>query len=371
MKEKFADIKRKIFKQNFIVKSFFVVMLAIFFLFLVINQNALQFWANSYSKLRNCDLQVYFLDVGQANSTLIIFPSRMAMLVDAGSQESAERMLSDIDYILNENKIDEIEYLVLTHSDEDHVGGSVAVLDNYQVNNILRPKQLANFEDSTLGYTYVSTEVYQRTMETVYAEENCTKEFINDKIIRFGSAVVEIYSCQKDVYNDTNSFSPFISIEYSDKTFLLTGDATKIRENEFVDYLTDKQIEMKVDFLLVSHHGSKYSTTDDFLDAINPRLAFVSAGEDYYPSIEVKERLQKHSVEAVYSTNQYGMLAVGLKSDSSEEFIWNMKIYFDAPFVVVIASLVVFVFIKFLQGKEGKISLYRRDNVYLIKQNNV
>lgn len=359
MKEKLTEIKQKIFKKNFIGKSFFVAFLSIFFLFLFFNQYSIQFWINGYSKLNDCSLQVYFLDVGQANATLIVFPNKMAMIVDTGSQNSQDGFVEDVDYLLNRNGIEEIEYLVLTHSDEDHVGGTVALLEKFEVNNILRPKQLAEFESSNLGYTYVSTEIYKTAMEAVYAETACEKDFINDEVLRFGSATVEIFSCKKDFYSDTNSYSPFISIEYNGKRFLLTGDATAIRETEFINHLSEHKIEMDVDYLLVSHHGSKYSTTEEFLQAVNPRYAFVSAGESYYPSVEVKERLTEVSTENIFVTSQLGMIAVGIEDES--ELIWHMTTYFDAPFIFVCVCIVVFVFMKFLPHKKGKLKFKKKN----------
>ncbi len=359
MKEKLTEIKQKIFRENFIGKSFFVAFLLIFFLFLLLNQYSIQFWINGYGQLNGCSLQVYFLDVGQANATLIVFPNKMAMIVDTGSQNGKDGFVEDVDYLLNKNGIKEIEYLILTHSDEDHVGGTAALLEKFEVNNILRPKQLAEFEISNFGYTYVSTEIYKTTMEAIYAEPACEKDFINDMVLRFGSVTVEIFSCQKDFYSDTNSYSPFISIEYNGKTFLLTGDATAVRETEFINYLSEHKIEMDVDYLLVSHHGSKYSTTEEFLQTINPRYAFVSAGESYYPSIEVKERLAEASTENIFVTSQLGMIAVGIEDEN--ELIWHMTTYFDAPFVFVCVCIVIFVFMKFHPLKKQKFKFNKKN----------
>ncbi len=206
MKEKLAEIKNKYLTKNFMKKSFLVALLLIFFLFLYVNQYSLQFLHNGFSKLFDCDLQVYFLDVGQANSSLIIFPNKMAMLVDTGSQDSSADLVENLDYILYKNDIDDIEFMILTHSDEDHVGGTAEVLQEFDVRNIFRPKQLAKGETSEFDYNVVTTNIYQETISAVYAEPDCNVKFINDTTLNFSSVKVEIFSCEKDKYSATNSY---------------------------------------------------------------------------------------------------------------------------------------------------------------------
>lgn len=365
MKDKLAKLKKKIFTKEFIMQSFFVSLLIVFFLFLYINASTLQFWINGFSNMYKNDLQVYFLDVGQANSTLIIFPNKMAMLVDTGSQNSESQLLDSVQQILYKNEIEEIEYLILTHSDEDHIGGTKAILDNFEVCNILRPKVLSKFENGNYGYNYVVTDIYSEIITAVYQEPNCTKNFIEDDVLKFGSATVEIFSCNLDAYSDTNSYSPFMLIEYANKSFLLTGDATQKREKEFINDLAVENREIDVDYLLVSHHGSKYSTTQDFLNAVTPDLAFVSSGEDYYPSVEVKERLQNVGVTQIYNTLNDGTIAVGIKSDSSEMVLY-FAFYFDFAFVFVCVSIVCFVFLKYPIPKKLK---FRGKNQIFLKEN--
>ena len=348
----FAKIKKKIFTKEFIMQSFFVSLLLVFFLFLFANQFSLHYWINGFSKMYKNDLQVYFLDVGQANSTLIIFPNKMSMLVDAGSQKSEDQFIKSVDHILHKNGINEIEYLILTHSDEDHIGGTKRLLEKFDVCNILRPKVLANFENSKYDYNYVTTDIYTETISAVYEEPNCTKNFIEDDVLKFGSVKVEIFSCNQDTYSDTNSYSPFVLIEYENKSFLLTGDATEKREKEFVSDLAYENRKVDIDYLLVSHHGSKYSTTESFLNAITPNFAFVSCEKDYYPSVDVKERLENVGVEKIYNTRDSGTIAVGVKSDS--QILLYFKIYFDFPFAFVCASVVCFVFLKYPIVKKMK-----------------
>lgn len=366
MKQKIEELKNKISTKNFLLKAFFVCFLLVSFIFLYINNFSLQFWINGFDRGYDCDLQVYFLDVGQANSTLVIFPNKMVMVVDTGSQDSEEEMVKTVGEILHKNNIKEIEYLVLTHSDEDHVGGTIALLKSFKICNILRPKQLSKSEDNSSGYSVVETKIYDRVIDAVYNEPNCEVEFVNDQIMKFGDAQVEVFAADKDFYSATNSYSPFISIDCQDKTYLLTGDATSTREKELVDYLSSNEIELSVDYLLVSHHGSAYSTTDEFLDAVNPKIAIVSAGSESYPSKEVKDRLKSHCVEEVFVTRTCGTLLIGV--DDGCEVVVYMSTFFDAPFLIVVLSLVVFVFIKFIpqQNKVHKL----RENNHLMKIKN-
>lgn len=345
MKQKLAKIKNILNTKEFVMRAFFVSFLLVFLMFLSINQFSIQFWANGFLDVFKSELQVYFLDVGQANSTLIVFPNKMAMLVDAGCQDTQNQLLENVEYILDKNNIDEIEYLILTHSDEDHVGGTEIILQNFQVCNILRPKVLASFEQEQNGYQYITTDIFTKTMAAVFKEENCTTEFINDKVFNFENVKVEIFSCQLDVYSDTNSYSPFVLIEYNDKSILLTGDATAKREKEFVNLLKNENREIDIDYLLLSHHGSKYSSTEDFLSFVKADYAIASCLEEYYPAVEVKERLFDSGVEKIYNTRDNGTIALTVDKTGSE--IKYFAVVFDIPFVFVCACVVCFVYLKF------------------------
>ena len=170
-------------------------------------------------------------------------------------------------------------------------------------------------------------------------EKNCDIEFVEDKILVEEDCVVEIFACKEDSYSDTNSYSPFITLSYKEKVFMLCGDATSKREAEFVAQLNSENRKISVDFLLVAHHGAKSSSTMEFLSSINPRYAIVSSGDNLHPTQIVVDRLIACGVEAIYCTKTEGMIGVAV--ESFERFlIETMEKRIDLPFLICIIFVV-------------------------------
>lgn len=323
--------------MNIFISGIFVAIFCLIYL----NQMPLNFYANGFYQLFKDELQVYYLDVGQASASLIIFPTGSTMIIDTGSQSSEEQFMESVDFILSKNSIKEIDYLILTHSDEDHVGGTMALLEKYQVYHIYRPKLLSISDlevENEKNYRIISTIVYEKAITSIYNEPNASVEFIEDEVLFFGdSTVLQIFSCKQDRYSDTNSYCPFITIENNDYTFMFTGDATKTREVEFAQTIELEEISIKVDFLAVAHHGSSYSTTLNFLDCIQPTYAFISAGDSTHPTTETLQKLNMF-VKEIFCTKEQGILAVGISEDCKYS-IKTLQDNFDFPLIVVVLFL--------------------------------
>lgn len=361
MKNFFEKCKRKISGKNVLFNFFSSAFFVVFFLLAIINQQNIHYYANGFSDLLKADFQVYYLDVGQANATLIIFPNKNTMLIDAGSRDSQEKLLNDVDFLLKKHSLFEIDFLLLTHSDEDHIGGASAILQKYQIYNVFRPKVLSSSDkevENSMGYQTVSTQVYNDTISAIYSEPMCEVNFFEDWHAQFGVfTYVTIYAPKLDVYDETNAYSPFVLIENKGKTFLFTGDATKQREVEFVDSLKTQQLS--VDFLMVSHHGSKHSTTKEFLEAVSPKTAIISAGDSAHPSQIVLNRLKDAEVEKIYCTKNDGMIAVAVAEDSTI-FVKTDEIYIDLPVILVVLFLVLCVYIEIIK----KIEMSRKYKIF-------
>ena len=334
---------RAILKRNHsrIVNTGFVILFASLLILTFVFEYDIQYLLNGFNRLAGKDLQVYFLDVGQANATLVVFPTGRTMLIDTGSAESEEEFLQATNKILKQNKISQIDMLLLTHSDEDHVGGAVAIFKNYMVKNFYRPKILSKSPLEVLDgrYKIVDSPYYSEVITAAYMEKNCDIEFVEDKILVEEDCVVEIFACKEDSYSDTNSYSPFITLSYKEKVFMLCGDATSKREAEFVAQLNSENRKISVDFLLVAHHGAKSSSTMEFLSSINPRYAIVSSGDNLHPTQIVVDRLIACGVEAIYCTKTEGMIGVAV--ESFERFlIETMEKRIDLPFLICIIFVV-------------------------------
>lgn len=335
--------KFKNITKNDILKSFFILLTAVLLLFLFINYSYIEFAYNGFSQLAEKDLQVYYLNVGQASANVVIFPNKSSMIIDTGSQDSEEDFLQAVDNIFNSNKIKTVDFLVLTHSDEDHIGGAEAVLEKYQVNTIFRPQLLTTTEQSQFDFKVVDTQIYENVISMAYKEPNCEVMFTQNIVLNVGGEVfVRFWANKLTSIVDTNYYSPFITIDYADKTYLFTGDATKSREEEFVEQLNENNLELEVNFLNVAHHGSKYSSNLDFLQTINPKIAIVSAGDSNHPHQEVINRLKDVGTFDIYCTKEDGMIAIGLSANGNYTILNESK-YLDLPFICILIATCLFI----------------------------
>ncbi len=353
-KEKKINISR-----NDIVVSFFLILLFGVFLFMMTNFADLNAYYNGFAKIFGSDLQVYFLDVGQASATLVIFPNDDAMIIDTGSGKTEGKFAAEVKRILKQNGIKEIDMLLLTHPDEDHIGGAVKLLETFQVNKIYRPKVMStsNSEiENVFGYKTVTTNVYAEVVTEIYQEPNAEVVFVEDEILSFGqNTTIQIFSCQRHTYSSSNAYSPYIYLLHNGFSFLFTGDATLAREVEFLDCLEQLNMTLGVDFLQIAHHGSKHNTSLSFVQKISPRFAFVSAGDKDYPNEEVVGILETAQVEDVFVTKQLGTIAVGVSEDFS---IKTVDKSLDLPFILVAFCCVCFAWLKFIIDRNKRLNVF-------------
>lgn len=311
------------------------------------------------SVVEECDLKVHYIDIGQGDATLIELPDNTTMLIDAGTPDSTliEKL---INYLKNDAKITKINYLILTHSDDDHSGGMKAVLDEFSVQNIYRPFQVAcepikvngtNYplkpiekEDLKLYCPYdkdnpvtdrnewqtsrAYNEAFRNFVQCAYSEKwdntndavvtvsysgltinstdasvDFTFEFFEPQTLKdnmnqpklISSEAGKTHGYEVRSYNNTASYknnaSPIMLLEYKEKSFVFTGDAEKEVENDFLkDYKTDTATLARfsnVDFYKAGHHGSSTSSTEKFLELLNPTYTVCSCGENnsyHHPS---------------------------------------------------------------------------------------
>lgn len=323
-----------------ITNLWLIALFVLLLVLVVIFQYDIQYLSNGFGSLAGKGLQVYFLDVGQASATLVILPTRETLLIDTGSGESQPQFLRSVKKILKENKLSHIDTLLLSHSDEDHVGGASAIFEKYEVKKFLRPKLLSTspLEQSAPEYKVVESAVYERVITSAYSEEGCEIEFIASETHIHSDCAVQIFSCKQDLYSDTNSYCPFITITYCKRTFLLCADAPESREKEFLEDLKDEQ-EIQVDFLAVAHHGAKDSTSEEFLSCIKPKYAFISAGDKLHPTKPVLDRLKSCKVEKIFCTKSDGMIAVAVAGSGAYK-IKTMTNSLDLPLLVCIIFVI-------------------------------
>ncbi len=245
------------------------------------------------------EMRVHFIDVGQADCSLIEMPDGKTMLIDAGNNDDGETV---VDY-LNACGIDTIDYLIGTHPHEDHIGGMDDVIENFPIGKIYMPKVQAN----TKTFRDVLTAVKNRGLSVHSAKAGVTLTETPDLSIA-------MLAPNKEVYEEMNDYSAVVRIVYQDTAFLFMGDAEKRSENEIKE-------DVRADVLKIGHHGSSSSTSEKFLRRVDPGYVFIPCGKDNdygHPHREIRDLLKQYHI-TTYRADTDG--TVVFASDGKEVWV--------------------------------------------------
>lgn len=225
------------------------------------------------------------MDVGQALSVVVVTPNGTSLVYDAG--RSGDRVESLVIPYLNELGIDEIDYLVASHPDQDHIGGMPRLLDRMTVHN---------FVDPVIPTT---SQTYQHVLERVIRYDVNPIRAVPGLKLDLGPGVEAEFLWPEQPFImdsgevDSNENSAVLKISFGEVTFLLTGDIEGEAEATLVERYSDE--ELQADVLVVSHHGSRTSSSAEFLDAVKPSVAVIPVGFNNpygHPHDEVMVRLR-------------------------------------------------------------------------------
>lgn len=231
-------------------------------------------------------LRVYYFDVGQADSILIV-NNGQSMLIDAGNNDDGDLVVNN----LNKIGIKKLDYLVGTHPHEDHIGGLDDVINNIKVNKLMMPK------------TTTTTKTYEDVIDAVSKKKLKIKVPKVGETFNVGNAKCEVMSIE-DNKDNLNACSIVIRLEYNGTSYLFTGDAEKSNE--------EARSWPQTDVLKAGHHGSSTSSSQKFLNQINPSLIIISCGKnnDYgHPHKETINRYNKLKAQ-VFRTDENGDILV-------------------------------------------------------------
>lgn len=241
------------------------------------------------SSIEHADLSVHYIDVGQGDSELIQLPGGRTMLIDAGTNQAEHDLLSYLDSL----GISKLDYVIATHPHEDHIGSMDAIVEHYPIGEFYMSKAVT----TTKTYKNLLTAIDRKGLSIHTAKAGVI-------IIDEPDLKAEFLAPNQEKYEDLNNYSAVVKLTYKNRGFLFTGDAEQLSEQEILKNGSD----ISCDVLKVGHHGSKTSTTTDFLSSAQPEIAVISCGKDNsygHPHKQTLNKLHKYGT-TVYRTDELG-----------------------------------------------------------------
>ncbi len=289
------QILKKVNKAN--IKKILIIISSISITF--------NFISFSYSLIPK-DLKIYFIDVGQGDSCLIITPNNKKILIDGG-EGKPEVLLS---YLLD-RRIKTLDYIMISHFDSDHCNGLIEVIEKLNIKNILISKQ-AYFCDE---YRNIANIINSKKIKVTFIKQGDRLNI--DKNIK-----LDIFYPSKELeYEDLNNNSVVAKLTYNSFSILFTGDIEKSEEDLLDKY---KSEELESNILKIAHHGSKTSSSKDFLEAAKPKIALIGVGENNkfgHPNNGVLERLKSVNCR-IYRTDEMGEIEIRINEKGK---VWINK----------------------------------------------
>ncbi|MGG7142579.1 ComEC/Rec2 family competence protein [Clostridium nigeriense] len=275
--------KYKLIKQ---IKNILIVtltLLSIFLLKSLINSNATSITPN--------EMRVHFIDVGQGDSILIQVNYKN-ILIDSGPKDGKDKVIQ----YLNSLDITQFDYVIATHPHEDHIGNMAYIINNYNVLNFYSPK----IDNNTSSFENMAEALSRKNLKIKILKANSSA-------INLGqNTLFEIFSPNLDSYDNLNNYSPIIKVSYGNTSFLFTGDA----EEEVEQEVLANNLNLKSDVLKVGHHGSSTSTSETFLDSVNPKISVISVGKNNSYGHPTENTLNKLKKTNIYRTDINGNIII-------------------------------------------------------------
>ncbi|MFA6809113.1 MAG: MBL fold metallo-hydrolase [Eubacteriales bacterium] len=252
-------------------------------------------------------LEVHFLDVGQADSILIHSPDGTAVLIDGGNTDDGAFVVKYIKSL----GISELEAIVATLPNEEHIGGLDTILSQIPVKNVYMPNVATD------------TQIYKDFIKAVDLSGANKISVKTGKSIETNLSDLSMVflAPNNSKYDELNNYSSVLKLKYRDISFLFAGDAENISEQEMVDLRRN----LSATVLKIGHHGSSSSTSQEFLNQIKPEYAVISLGIDNkynYPAKETINKL-KAAEASILRTDKLGTII--METDGSKLGIKAIK----------------------------------------------
>ena len=291
-----------IFSLNIIVPKVHIIFYLIYYLliYLYIESNNKKYILIACLYLLSFKLKpfidrnnyVYYLDVGQGDSSLIIYNDIVVMNDTGGT--SNYNVSSGCIKLLKSLGYSHIDYLILTHGDFDHMGDSIYLINNYKVKNVVLNNDSFNELETNL--------IKELKKKKIKYYQNVEKIPISNNIITI---------LNTEEYDNENDNSNVIYIELNNYKFMFMGDAGVDKEKDILERYNISNI----DVLKVGHHGSKTSSSKSFINKINPKYSIISVGKNNRYGHPNKEVLNNLDHSKIYRTDEDGSIMFKIKNN--------------------------------------------------------
>ncbi|HRY52325.1 MAG TPA: ComEC/Rec2 family competence protein [Candidatus Portnoybacteria bacterium] len=242
-------------------------------------------WSRVLAQTPENLVKIDFLDVGQGSAILVNAPNGNQVLIDGGPSDAVLAELGEELPIYDKK----IELIILTHPDSDHLSGLIEVLKRYEVGQILE----TGIADSSAEYKEWNGLIEQKKIPVIFASAGQNIAIADNLAIKILYPLGKING--QDFSKNTNATSIVGKIIYGQNAILFTGDAEEQTEKILQMVGTD----VRADILVVGHHGSKTSTSVEFLSAVAPLSVIIQVGANNrygHPTTEVLERLKNFNI---------------------------------------------------------------------------
>ncbi len=248
------------------------------------------------------DMEVHFIDVGQGDATLVVSDGHY-MLIDAGDNSKG----TAVQLYLTKLGVERLDYLILTHTDADHIGGADVIITKFDIDHIF----IGDFPKESRAYEELMEALEYRNMSHSVPEVGAQYPMGDS-----GFTII----APNGTYEDPNNSSIALLLENGANSFLFSGDAEQLAEDDILQ----NEINIDCDVYKAGHHGSRTSSTEAFVRAMTPEYIVISCAEENeygHPHPEPMERFREIGAE-VFRTDKQGSV---IAYSDGKEITWNCE----------------------------------------------
>ena len=274
-------------------KSWYIYTLIFIILIIVTVSVAVGYNSTAFTSLNlENNMVTHFIDVGQGDCILIQVNNKN-LLIDSGTTESTRKLIK----YLKKNNIKKLDYVIATHPHEDHIGGMASVIKTFNIGDFYAPKAIATSE----SFEDMIRALIKKGIKIKVAKPNISLDL-------GPNASCIMLSPNKTTYENINNYSCALKVSYKSSTYLFTGDIETEAEQE----LLGNGYDLRADVLKIGHHGSKTSTSQEFLNKVSPKISVINCGfyNTYgHPAKVTLDKLKKIN-SIIYRTDLDGTIVL-------------------------------------------------------------